>query len=73
MRKEEFDKIARQQPFQPFEVRLVDGRIFRFKSSEQFIVTRSAIITVDEEADGLLINLGLIATIRVGNGRAVKA
>lgn len=69
MRREELDKLARQRPFQPFEVRLVDGRTFRFKSSEEFLVSRSAIVTLDKEGDTLLINLGLIATIQIRNGR----
>ena len=69
MRREELDKIARQRPFQAFEVRLVDGRVFRFKSPEEFLVSRSAIVTLDEEGDTLLINLGLIATIQIRNGR----
>ena len=74
MRREELDKIARQRPFQPFEVRLVDGRTFRFNSSEEFLVSRSAIVTLDKEGDTLLINLGLIATIQIRNGkRAHKA
>jgi len=65
VRKEEFDPIARQRPFQPFEVRLVDGRKFRFRSPEQFIVSRSAIHTLDGQGNGLLINLALISTVRV--------
>lgn len=68
MRKEELDTIARKRPFQPFEVRLVDGRKYRFRSPEQFIVSRSAIHTLDENGDGLLISLDLIATIRMVNG-----
>ena len=68
MRKEELDTIARQRPFRPFEVRLIDGRKFRFYSPEQFIVSRSAIYTLDKNGDGLLISLDLIATIRMGNG-----
>ena len=69
MRREEVDKIARQKPFQAFEVRLVDRCVFRFKSPEEFLVSRSAIVTLDEEGDTLLINLGLIATIQIRNGR----
>lgn len=72
MRKEELDKVARQRPFQPFEVRLVDGRVFRFSSPEQFIVSRSAIHTLDEAGDGLLINLALIATLRVRSRNGSK-
>lgn len=73
MRKEEIDKVARRRPFQPFSVRLVDGRTFSFKSPEQFIVSNSAILTLDREGDGLLINLGLIATIHLRNGNGKKS
>jgi len=71
MRKEELDQVARQRPFEPIEVRLVDGLVFRFDSPEQFIVSRSAIHTLDAQGDGLLINLGLIATVKLRhrNGR----
>lgn len=71
MRKEELDHVARRRPFEPIEMRLVDGRIFRFDSPEQFIVSRSAIYTLDDEGDGLLISLGLIATVKMRhkNGR----
>jgi hypothetical protein len=73
VRKEEIDKVARRRPFQPFSVRLVDGRTFSFKSPEQFIVSNSAILTLDREGDGLLINLGLIATIHLRNGNGKKS
>jgi len=71
MRKEELDQVVRKRPFDPIEVRLVDGRVFRFDSPEQFIVSRSAIHTLDEEEDGLLTSPGLIATIKLRhrNGR----
>lgn len=72
MRKEEFDKVARKRPFQPFTVRLIDGQTFTFKSPEQFIVSNSAILTLDKEGDGLLINLGLIATVHLRNGNGSK-
>ncbi len=72
MRKEDIDRVARQRPFQPFEIRLVDGRTFRFKSPEEFIVSRSVLITLDENADMLLINLGLIATLHQRNGKRAR-
>lgn len=73
VRKEEIDKIAGQRPFQSFEVRLVDGRIFRFDSPERFIVSRSAIHTLDEKGDGLLISLALISTVHLSNGNGTHA
>lgn len=69
MRKEDFERIAREKPFKAFEVRLVDGRAFRFTSPEQFIVCRSVVVTPDENEAPLLINLNLIATVQQRNGR----
>jgi len=74
VRKEEFDQFALQRPFKPFVVRQVDGRKFTFTSPEQFLVSRSTIFTLDRKGDGLLISLGLVATVhmkeRNGNGRS---
>lgn len=76
MRKEEVDRWARARPFLPFEVRLVDGQRFRFTSMEQLLVSRSAIMTLDEDGVGMFISLDMIATVRAlkrngrsGNGR----
>jgi len=71
VRKEEFEKIARQKPFKRFEVRLVDGRKFLFTSPEQFIVGRTTIAALDEDGEYVLINLGRVATVheRNGNGK----
>lgn len=65
MTKEEVDHIARKKPFEPFEVRLVDGERWTFRSPEQFIVSRSAIHTLDKNGDGYLISLPLISRIRI--------
>lgn len=59
------DAVARQKPFKSFEVRLVDGRTFTFRTPEQFVVSLSAIHTLDEHGDGLLINLARIASIHL--------
>ncbi len=71
VRKEEFEKFTRTQPFKPFEVRLVDGRRYRITAPEQFIVGRTTIVMVDHDGDYVLINLNLVATVhhRNGNGR----
>jgi hypothetical protein len=68
MPREDLERLAAARPFQPFEVRLVDGRVFRFRSPEQFLVGRSTLVTLDEEGCPVHINIGLIATIRVRNG-----
>jgi hypothetical protein len=65
VRKEELDKIAGARPFKPFEVRLVDGRTFRFNTPEGFVISRSALTTLDKEGELLLISLPLIATVNV--------
>lgn len=72
MRKEELDEWAKARPFEPFEVRLVDGHRFRFRSPEQFIVSRSAIMTLDEKGDAMFVSLEMIATVRAlkRNGRS---
>lgn len=63
MRKESVDKFAARRPFQPFEIRLIDGERFRFTKVEQFLVSRNEVATVDRKGSLLLISLGLIATI----------
>lgn len=65
MRKEDVEAIARRKPFQPFEVRLVDGERWTFKSPEELIVSRGAIYTLDRRGDGHFISLGLISKIRL--------
>ena len=50
------------------EVLLMDGRVFRFHSPEQFLLGRSTLVTLDEEGCPVHVNIGLIATIRVRNG-----
>ena len=73
MMKEDLERDIRKRPFRPFEVELADGKKFRFESSEGFFVSRSAIHTLDNEGEVLLISLGLISTVRVQDeGQAWK-
>ena len=69
MHKEEIDKLIRAKPFVPFEVRMVDGKKYRFRSPEQLIVSRSAILTLDKNNDVEIISLVMISSINVRNGR----
>lgn len=71
MRQADFERIARDKPFRPFEVQLVDGRKYQFKSPEEFVVGKSVILTIDKKGLPLLINLGLVSTVQRlnGNGR----
>jgi hypothetical protein len=65
VRPEEIEKIARQKPFRPFVVEMIDGTRYRFKSPENFFVSRSAIHTLDRDKNPLLISLVMIAAVRV--------
>jgi hypothetical protein len=62
MTKDDVDKFARKRPFEPFEVRLVGGKRYRFKSVEEFLVGRTTLVAV-ERGDVQLISIGLIETI----------
>lgn len=64
MRKEDIDDYARRRPFEPFEIRLVDGQRFRFTKLEQFVVGRTAIGALTRKGTIVLVNLGLISTVR---------
>jgi hypothetical protein len=64
VRKDDVDQFAARRPFEPFEIRLVDGRGFRFTKVEQFIVGRTSVGALTRKGDILLINMGLISTIR---------
>jgi hypothetical protein len=63
MRKQDVDEYAGRRPFQPFEIRLVDGQRFRFTRIEEFLVGRTTLATVTRKGDLRLISLGLISTI----------
>jgi hypothetical protein len=64
VRKDEIDRYILKRPFEPIEIRLVDGQKFRFRSPEQFLVGRSMLVTMDKKALPLFISMDLIATIR---------
>lgn len=63
MRKAEVDEYARRRPFEPFELKLVDGQRFRFEHPEQFLVSAHHVITLDKRARAVYISIGLISTI----------
>lgn len=63
MRKQDVDEYAGRRPFQPFEIRLVDGQRFRFTKIEEFLVGRTPLATVTRKGNLRLISLGLISTI----------
>ena len=72
MCKEEIDQLIRKKPFEPIEIRLVDGRKYRFTSPEQLFVSRSMIHTLDKNGDAEFISLIMIASITLRNGRKRK-
>lgn len=63
MRKEDIDAFALKRPFVPFEIRLVDGQRFTFTRIEEFLVGRTALITLDRRGVALHISMHLIATV----------
>jgi hypothetical protein len=63
MRKADVDEYAAIRPFRPFEVRMVDGRRFRFNRIEQFLVAREHLVTLDHRARTVFLNIGLIVSI----------
>ena len=64
MRKENVDAFASQRPFQPFEIRLVDGQRFPVRSVEQFIVGKYHVAVMNPKGIIVTLGLGLISTIR---------
>jgi hypothetical protein len=64
MRKEDIDAFAKARPFQPFELRLVDGQRFRIRSVEQFIFGRGAMSVLTPRGTLPYVGIGLISTIR---------
>lgn len=64
MRKEEVDQFAFRRPFEPFEIRLVDGQRFRLTNIEQFIVGRHDVAILMKDETIAHLSIGLISTIR---------
>ncbi len=63
MRKEEVDRFALKRPFEPFEIRLVDGQRFRFNRVEEFLVGRHELVTMNRRGSAVFIGIGMISTI----------
>lgn len=64
MCKEDVDAFAMRRPFQPFEIRLVDGQRFRFMGIEEFVVGRHDVAALTPSGVIVQVSIGLIATIR---------
>ncbi len=64
MTKDEVDRFARQRPFEPFEIRLVDGQRFRLRRIEEFVVGRYAVGILMKDGTIAQVSIGLISTIR---------
>ena len=64
MTKKSVDAYVSHKPFQPFEIRMVDGQRFRFTSVAQFIVGRDDIAALTKTGMIVHFSLGLIVTIR---------
>lgn len=65
MRQQDVEDIARARPFQPFEIRMVDGQRFRLTSVEQFLVGRNAMCVLTPRGTIAYLGIGLISTIRI--------
>jgi hypothetical protein len=63
VRKEDVDRFALKRPFEPFEIRLVDGQRFRFSRAEELLVGRTMLATLGRAGVIMHINMDLIATI----------
>jgi hypothetical protein len=69
MRRETIAEIANRRPFQPFEIRLVDGERFRVRSVEQFILGRDHVAVLNPRGIVVTLSMGLITTIRPVSAR----
>lgn len=63
-RAKDVEGFAKARPFQPFEIQLVDGRRFRLKSIESFVIGRSAMPVLSPEGILVHVGIGLISTLR---------
>ena len=64
MTKKSVDALVSRRPFQPLEVRMVDGQRFQLTSVEQFIVGRDDIAVLTTSGVIVHFSIGLISTIR---------
>jgi len=64
MRRENIEAFATPRPFQPFEIRLVDGQRFRIQSVEQFLLGKYHAAVLNPRGVIVTLSLGLISTIR---------
>lgn len=64
MRRETVEAFTIPRPFQPFEIRLVDGQRFRIKSVEHFLLGKYHLAVLDRKGVVVTLSLGLISTIR---------
>lgn len=73
MRKAGLDQVFGIRPFRPVEIRLVDGRRFRFTSPQQVVIGNSAVLTLDRKGDTEIISRILIVSARTGNGHGRRS
>jgi hypothetical protein len=64
MRKENINAYAKRSPFEPFELRLVDGQRFQVRGSEEFMLGPYHMAVFDSKRTIVTVSLGLISTIR---------
>ena len=68
-RKENIEAFATPRPFQPFEIRLVEGQRFRIHGIEQFLLGRNHVAVLNPRGVIVTLSMGLIATIRPPGSR----
>jgi hypothetical protein len=64
MTKKSVDALVGRKPFQPLEIRMVDGQRFRLTHFEQFIVGRDDIAALTKSGTIVHFSIGLISAIR---------
>ena len=64
MKLEEIDRVARQRPFVPFEVRTADGKVWLLDQIERFFVSNRAIYLLDRRRNAVVLDIFLITSIR---------
>ncbi len=75
MKIDELRKVHRARPFQPFSLRLADGREYAVRHPEFMAVFpsgRTVIVTDTDDAFDI-IDTALVVSVHVGNGRSRRS
>jgi len=75
MSTDEIRKLWKQQPFNPFEIVMVDGRVFRVRHPDFLLVPPPRgqyVVVVDEEGLPEYVNTLVISSVRILNDKGGK-